>query len=159
MRDQIQKFTKTATDNYTETNDRILDAVVETNRKVVDFAVKTADQVVDQLDQIDQVRELKFADNVPTPAETGERYLDFVDSAVQLNREFTERFITNLLADEGIAPVVEKKAPAKKTTASKPAAKKAPAKKATKKTAARKPAAKKAPAKKAPVAKKAPAAN
>jgi hypothetical protein len=145
MRDQIQKFTKTATDNYTETNDRILDAVVETNRKVVDFAVKTADQVVDQLDQIDQVREFKFADKVPTPAETGERYLDFVDSAVELNREFTERFITSLLADEGIAPVVEKKAPAKKAPAKKPAAKK---------TAARKPA-----AKKAPTAKKAPAAN
>jgi predicted nucleic-acid-binding protein len=144
MRDQIQKFTKDATDNYIETNDRILEVVVETNRKVVDFAVKTADQVTDRIDQIDDMPEFKFAEKVPTPAETGDRYLEFVERAVELNREYTQRVVERLL-DETVAPVAEK-----------PAVKKAPAKKAAKKAAkkpaAKKPAAKKAPAKKAAAA-------
>jgi hypothetical protein len=138
MRDQIQQFTKNATDNYTETNDRVLDAVVDTNRRVVDFAVKTADQMVDRLDQVEQLPELNFADKVPTPAETGARYLEFVERAVELNREYTQRVVDGILEGETVAPVAEK-----------PVAKKAPAKKAAKKTPARKPAAKKAPAAKA----------
>jgi len=142
MRDQIQKFTKDATDNYIETNDRILEAVVETNRKVVDFAVKTADQVAERVDQIEDMPEFKFADKVPTPSETGERYLEFVERAVELNREYTQRVIDRILEDEAVA----------KPAAKKPAAKKAPAKKAAKKPAAKKPAAKKAPAKKAAAA-------
>jgi bacterioferritin (cytochrome b1) len=125
MRDQIQKFTKDATDNYIETNDRILEAVVETNRKVVDFAVKTADQVSERMDQIEDMPEFKFADKVPTPAETGERYLEFVERAVELNREYTQRVIDRILEDEAVAPVAKK-----------PAAKKAPAKKAPAKKAA-----------------------
>ncbi|MDX2379383.1 MAG: hypothetical protein QNM02_06460 [Acidimicrobiia bacterium] len=132
MRDEIQKFTKNAADNYTETNDRVLDAVVDTNRKAVDFAVKTADQVAERIEQIDDLPEFKFADKVPTPAETGARYLDFVERAVEMNREFTQRMVERLLEVDAVAPVVEK-----------PVAKKAPAK----------PAAKKPVAKKAPVSK------
>jgi sec-independent protein translocase protein TatB len=142
MRDEIQKFTKNATDNYTETNDRVLDAVVDTNRKAVDFAVKTADQVTERIEQIDDLPEFKLADKVPTPAETGARYLEFVERAVEMNREFTQRIVERLLEIDAVAPAVEK-----------PVAKKAPAKKAAKKPAAKKPEAKKPAAKKAPVSK------
>jgi hypothetical protein len=137
VRDQIQKFTKTAAENYTEANDRILDVVVETNRKVVDFAVKAADQVVEQLEQIDQLPDFKFAERLPTPAETGARYIEFVERAAEMNRDFTQRVVANLLAGDPVAPAVEKpaaegapakKAPAKKSTARKSTAKKAAAK-------------------------------
>ena len=39
----------TAGKTYTETNDRMLDAIVDTNRKAVDFAVKTFDQINDRI--------------------------------------------------------------------------------------------------------------
>ena len=142
MREQLVKLSKTYTDNYTEASDKFLDAVVENNKKAVDFAVKTADQVSEQLP------ELPWADQVPTAAELGARYIDFVERAVELNREFTDRVLKTIQFEEievKVAPA--KKAPAKKTTAKKRTAKKETAKKATaKKSTAKKAAASKAAA-------------
>ncbi len=139
MRDQFVKLTKTATDNYTEANEKILAAVVENNKKAVEAAVKTADQMVEQLPELPV--ELPWADQVPTPAELGARYIDFVERAVELNREFTERMVKGLQLDDVViaepAPAPAKKAPAKKRTTKKAAAKKTTtAKKATAKAAA-----------------------
>ena len=124
MREQLVKLSKTYTDNYTEASDKFLDAVVENNKKAVDFAFKTADQVVEQLP------ELPWADRVPTAAEFGERYIDFVERAVEVQREFTERVVKSLQTD--VIEVAEPTpAPAKKAPAKKRATKKATAKKAS----------------------------
>jgi len=141
MRDQISNriadVSKTVTENYTETNQRVLDAVVENSRKAAEFYVKTADQVVETLPSIDLPFEL------PTPAEAADRYLelvervvemnrDFSDRIVKLNREYTERVVK--MINEDAAKVAPK--PAAKTT--KTTAKKAtkrPAKKVTRTTA------------------------
>jgi hypothetical protein len=130
MRDQLVKFTKTATENYTEASDKMLDAVVENNKKAVEFVVKTADQWAEQLPEFPV--ELPWADQVPTPAELGDRYIDFVERAVELNREFTDRLVSSLqLEDVEVAePAPAKKAPAKKRTTKKAAAKKSTTKKA-----------------------------
>jgi len=148
MRDQISTriadVTKTVTEGYTETNERVLDAVVENSRKAADFYVKTADQVRDQLPSIDLPFEL------PTPAEAADRYLEMVERVVEMNRDFSERIVklnreytdrvVQMLKDDAAKPA------AKPAAATKPAAKPA-AKKATKR-AAKKPAAKKATASK-----------
>ena len=142
MRDRITTAIndqlKTATTNYTETNTRVLDGVVEVNRKMVDFAVKTVDQVADRFTQ--QAPANRLADRLPTPAETGERYLDVVERLVELNRDFSDRVVAMLPADVKVAP----KAAAKPAAAAKkPVAKKTPAKKTAKKAPVRKAAAKK----------------
>ncbi len=144
MREQLVKLSKTYTDNYTEASDKFLDAVVENNKKAVDFAVKTADQVSEQLPELPV--DLPWADQVPTAAELGARYIDFVERAVELNREFTDRVLKTIQFEEvevKVAPA--KKAPAKKSTAKKSTAKKSTAKKASaKKSTAKKAAAPKA---------------
>ena len=136
MRDQLVKFTKTATENYTEASDKMLDAVVENNKKAVDFMVKSADQFAEQLPEFPV--ELSWADQVPTPAELGDRYIDFVERAVELNREFTDRLISSLQLEdvEVVESAPTKKAPAKKAPAKKRTTKKAAAKKSTTKKAA-----------------------
>ena len=151
LNNQIADQVKTATTNYTEANDRVLDAIVETNRKVVDFAVKTADRVADQAPALPTLPvELPFADRLqdrfelPTPAEAGKAYLDVVERLVEMNRDFNDR-VVGLLPVEAAKPAVKKAAtkPVAKKAATKPAAKKTAAKKSTKKTTARKAAAKK----------------
>ena len=118
-------------DRLETANERVLDLVVDTNRRVVEAAVATADRVVETLPI-----ELPFADRLPTAAENGQHYLDFVDRAVALNRDFNQRVVTLIKSDvpavaDAVAaqpqPAVKrtaKKATAKKTTAKKPAAKK-----------------------------------
>ena len=141
MREQlttaINKQFKTATTNYTEQNDRVLDTVVDTNRKLVDFAVKTVDRVADSVaSQAPALKiDLPFSDRLPTPAEAGERYLDVVERIVEMNRDFNERVIEMLPVD------VKKAAPkaAPKVVVRKPA-KKATARKVTKKVAKKVPA-------------------
>ena len=129
--EQIERFGKTAVSNYTETNDRVLDTVVDVNRKVVDFAVKTATSVTDAVDT--PFADAPFADRIPTPAEAGKAYIDFVERAADMNRDFSKRVVDMLPAD--IAPAK----PAPKTTAKKTTAKKTGAKKAsTRKAAAKK---------------------
>ena len=126
------------TDRFTTTSDRVLDAVLDTNRRIVDAAVTTADRVAEQFRSQVTV-ELPFADRFPTPTVAGERYLDFVERAVSLNRDMNQRVVDMITADNA------KKAPAAKKTV----AKKTPAKKATAtKRAAKKTVAKKIPAEK-----------
>jgi len=158
MFEQITKFANEASTNitdsvndaindnniserFTTTSDQVLDAVLDTNRRVVDFAVTTADRINEQI-KLD----VPFADNFPTPTDAGERYLEFVERAVSLNRDMNQRVVEMIkvdnakaAADKVVAPVkktVAKKAPAKKTVAKKAPAKKAPAKKTVAKKAA-----------------------
>ena len=149
MFEQITKFANEATttindsvtdaindnniaDRFTTTSDRVLDAVLDTNRRVVDAAVTTADRVAEQFRSQVSV-ELPFADRLPTPTVAGERYLDFVERAVSLNRDMNQRVVDMITADNA------KKAPANKTVANKTVAKKTVAKKTpAKKTVAKK---------------------
>jgi hypothetical protein len=150
MFEQITKFANEATttitdtvndaindnnisERFTTTSDQVLDAVLDTNRRVVDFAVTTADRVNEQVRSQVKV-ELPFADSLPTPTVAGERYLEFVERAVSLNRDLNQRVVDMIKADNAkaaadkvVAPV--KKAVAKKAPAKKTVAKKAPAKK------------------------------
>ena len=140
--EQIERFGQTAVTNYTETNDRVLDAVVDANRKVVDFAVKTATTVTDAVET--PLDDAPFADRIPTPAEAGKAYIDFVERAAEMNRDFNKR-VVDMLPAEMVATKTATKPAAKKTAAKKPAAKKPVAKK----TVAKKPVAKKASTRKA----------
>lgn len=153
MFEQITKFANEAsttvtdaindtdiTERFTTTSDQVLDAVLDTNRRVVDFAVTTADRINEQI-KLD----VPFADSLPTPTDAGERYLEFVERAVSMNRDMNQRVAEMIkvdnaraAADKVVAPVkktVAKKAPAKKTAAKKRPAKKTAAKKATAKKA------------------------
>jgi gas vesicle protein len=97
MRDQINDFTSTAAENFTTSSDRVLDAILDGNRQVVDTAVKTADQVIEQLP------EMPWTDQFPTPTEVGANYLDFVERAVEANRDFNQRVAEMLTADPTVA--------------------------------------------------------
>ena len=149
MFEQITKFANEATtsindsvtdaindnniaERFTTTSDRVLDAVLDTNRRIVDAAVTTADRVAEQFRSQVTV-ELPFADRLPTPTVAGERYLDFVERAVSLNRDMNQRVVDMIKADNA------KKASAKKTVAKKTVANKAVANKSSaKKTVAKK---------------------
>ncbi len=154
------------TDSVEAANERVLAYVVDANRRLADFAVTSADRVAEALPVA-----VPFADKLPTATESAERYVDFVERAVAMNREFNQRVLAKLTVDapavvEAVAEnvtetvtaatVPAEKAPATKTPAKKAPAKKASVKKATAKKATVKTTAKKAPARKA-AAKKAPA--
>jgi len=167
MFEQITKFANEATtgvtdaindsnisERFTTASDEVLDAVLDTNRRIVDFAVTTADRVADQVKF-----EVPFADSFPTPTVAGERYLEFVERAVSINRDMNHRVAEMIKADNAKAASDKVVATARNvadtasrtvtdttrsvTGTAKTVARKAPAKKAT----ARKPIAKKAPAK------------
>ena len=101
--DQVTKFANTAStnvndsirENLTSTSDQVLDVVLDTNRRIVDLAVSTADRISAQIDL-----EVPFADRLPTPSVAGDRYLDFVEQAVSLNRDMTQRVVEMLQAAE-----------------------------------------------------------
>jgi len=161
------------TDSVEAANERVLAYVVDTNRRLADFAVTSADRVAEALPVA-----VPFADKLPTPTESAERYLDFVERAVAVNREFNQRVLARLVVDapvvvetvvepvsgtvdEAVAEFVAstatvatapvKKAQAKKAPVRKATAKKATAKKATaKKATAQKATAKKVAAKQSP---------
>jgi hypothetical protein len=157
MFEQITKFANETTDTltdaindnniserFTTTSDQVLDAVLDANRRIVDMAVTTADRVAEQINV-----ELPFADRFPTPTVAGERYLEFVERAVSLNRDMNQRVAEMIKVDNAKAAAdkvvtttktVAEKTPAKKAPARKTAAKKRPA---TRKTAAKKAAASK----------------
>ena len=154
------------TDSVEAANERVLAYVVDANRRLADFAVTSADRVAEALPVA-----VPFADKLPTATESAERYVDFVERAVAVNREFNQRVLAKLTVDapavvEAVAEnvtetvtaatVPAKKAPAKKTPAKKVPAKKASVRKATAKKATVKATAKKAPARTA-AAKQAPA--
>ena len=174
MFEQITKFANEATTTFTDaindndvserfttTSDQVLDAVLDANRRIVDMAVTTADRVSEQFKV-----ELPFADRFPTPSEAGERYLEFVERAVSLNRDMNQRVAEMIKADNAKAASDKVAARAKSvagtasktvtgttktvTDAAKTVAKKAPAKKApARKAAARKRPVRKTAAKKA----------
>jgi cell division septation protein DedD len=188
MFEQFTKFANEATDTltdtltdaindndlgerFTTTSDQVLDAVLDANRRIVDMAVTTADRVVEQLN-------VELPDRLPTPAEAGERYLDFVERAVSLNRDMNQRVAEMIKADNAkaasdkvvgaaknvadtatktvteTAKTVAKQVPAAKAPAKKAPARKAPAKKAAAtRRPARKVAAKKVATKKAATSK------
>ncbi|MEM9517119.1 MAG: hypothetical protein AAGA42_19890 [Actinomycetota bacterium] len=125
-----ETFSENVTTPATETADRVLDAVLDVNRRAVDFAVTTADRVQEY------TGDLPMADRLPTPAETGERYLDFVERAVQLNRDFNQR-VASMIETPAVAPKPAAKRPTA-TAGAKTSTKKA----STKKTGARKTSAK-----------------
>jgi len=149
MFEQITKFANEATtsindsvtdaindnniaERFTTTSDRVLDAVLDTNRRIVDAAVTTADRVAEQFRSQVTV-ELPFADRLPTPTLAGERYLDFVERAVSLNRDMNQRVVDMIRADNAkkapVTKTVAKKTPATKRPVKKTVARKSPAKK------------------------------
>ncbi len=173
MFEQITKFANEATDNltgsvtdaikdnniserFTTTSDQVLDAVLDANRRIVEISVTTADRIVEQLNV-----ELPFGDRFPTPTVAGERYLEFVERAVSLNRDMNQRVADMIKADNVRAASDKVVATAKtatkttptKTTATKTTARKTAAKKTTAKTSPRKSPVRKTAAKKRTVAK------
>jgi hypothetical protein len=137
--------TKTVSDTniserFVTTSDQVLDAVLDANRRIVDLAVTTADRINEQV-KLD----VPFADSFPTPTVAGERYLEFVERAVSLNRDMNQRVAEMIkldnakaAADKVVAPVtrtVPKTTAAKKTAGTKRPARKTVAKKATAKKA------------------------
>jgi len=83
-----------------DANERVIDSVVDFNRRVVDGAVRTADR----LPTVD----LPLADRMMTPEEAGDRYIDFVEQAASMNRDFTARVVHML--PTGVATVAKTKA-------------------------------------------------
>lgn len=110
---QITENVDQATKSFVDVNDRVLDTVVTVNRRIVDTVVEVADRV--PATRFD----LPFADRLPTPADAGKRYIDFVERATALNRDFTAKVIATL--PTGVA--VSAKAKATRTAKARPAAK------------------------------------
>lgn len=110
---QITDNVDTATKTYVDINDRVLDTVVKVNRRIVDTVVEIADRV--PANNVD----VPFVDRIPTPAETGDRYLDFVERATTMNRDFTARVVKQLptTATAKTTTTATSKAAAKKTKA------------------------------------------
>lgn len=147
-------------DRYASVSTTVLDAVVEAQHKLVDAWINGADKLV-------EVIPVDLPSAFPAPAETGAKYLDFVERAATVNREWNARVVnmlrtgdvdhlttpivdaatsmTETITDtisEAVSKVTPAAAPGAKAPAAKTPAKKAPAKKAP----AKKAAAKKAPA-------------
>ncbi len=159
INDSINKTVKDTHigERLTTTSDQILDAVLDTNRRIVDMAVTAADRVSEQFKV-----EFPFADRFPTPSVAGERYLEFVERAVSLNRDMNQHVAETITADNAKAApdevvgaakgavdtasetvgdnteTVTGKALAKKTVAKKAPARKAAAKRPDEQTVARK---------------------
>lgn len=97
---QISDNFDNAAESFVDANERILDTVVTVNRRIVDTAVEIADRAPKM--------ELPLADKLPTPAETGARYIDFVEQAVSMNRDFTAKVVGQL--PTGVATTAKTKA-------------------------------------------------
>jgi len=80
-------------ENFTNTSDRVLDAILDGNRQVVDTVVKTADEVNERLP------EMPWVESFPTPEEAGKNYMDFVERAVETNRDFNHRVAQMITAE------------------------------------------------------------
>ena len=90
---EMNEIANNAAENFTTTSDRVLDAILDGNRQVVESVVKTADDVTERLP------EMPWAERVPTPEEAGKNYMDFVERAVQANRDFNHRVAEMITAD------------------------------------------------------------
>jgi hypothetical protein len=87
---QITANVDQASKTFVDVNDRVLDTVVTVNRRIVDTVVEVAERV--PASRI----EVPFADRLPTAADAGKRYLDFVERAASVNRDFTARVVATL---------------------------------------------------------------
>jgi hypothetical protein len=97
---QITENFDNATKTFVDANERVLDTVVSVNRRIVDTAVEIADRAPKM--------DLPMADKLPTPAESGARYIDFVERAVSINRDFTAKVVAQL--PTGVATTAKTKA-------------------------------------------------
>jgi hypothetical protein len=113
---QITENFDNAAKTIVDTNDRVLDTVVSVNQRIVDTVVEVADRAPSF--------DVPFSGKFPTPAEAGKQYLDFVERAASMNRDFTARIVGQL--PTGVATTAKASA----TKAAKPATK-AASKKAT----------------------------
>ena len=98
--DQITDQFDTAAKTVVDTTEQILDTIVSVNRRIVDGAVETADRMPSV--------ELPMSDKLLTPAEAGDRYIDFVEQVVSVNRDFTARVVHML--PTGVATTAKTKA-------------------------------------------------
>lgn len=101
---QITENFDTVTKTFVDANERVLDTVVSVNRRIVDTAVRMNQNIADRASNI----ELPMADKLPTAAETGARYIDFVERAVSINRDFTAKVVAQL--PTGVATSAKTKA-------------------------------------------------
>ncbi len=101
---QITENFDAATKTFVDANERVLDTVVSVNRRLVDTAVRVNKNITDRAPKMD----LPMADKFPTPAETGARYIDFVERAVSVNRDFTAKVVAQL--PTGVAATAKTKA-------------------------------------------------
>ncbi len=101
---QITDNIDAATKTFVDANERILDTVVSVNRRIVDTAVRVNKNIADRAPKM----ELPLADKLPTPAETGARYIDFVERAASVNRDFTAKVVAQL--PTGVAATAKTKA-------------------------------------------------
>ena len=106
---QITDNVDLASKTIVDVNDRVLDTVVTVNRRIVDTVVEVADRV-----PAARV-EVPFADRLPTVADAGKRYIDFVERAASVNRDFTARVVANLPKSAAVAPKAKAARPAKKS--------------------------------------------
>jgi len=93
-----------ATESFVDANERMLETVVDVNRRLVDTAVRVNQNLADRAPKLD----LPMAAKLPTPAETGARYIDFVEQAVSFNRDFTAKVVAQL--PTGVAATAKTKA-------------------------------------------------
>lgn len=94
---QIQSATSQVFGTVNDANARVIDSVVDANRTAVDVAVKSAERLPT----------VELPVPVPTPADAGKRYIDFVERAAEMNRDLNARVIDMLPAE--IKPQAAKK--------------------------------------------------
>lgn len=101
---QITENIDAATTTFVDANERILDTVISVNRRIVDTAVRVNQNITDRAPKM----ELPISDKLPTPAESGARYIDFIERAVSANRDFTAKVVAQL--PTGVAATAKTKA-------------------------------------------------
>lgn len=90
-------------ERYTTVTTAVIDAVVDAQHKMVDAWIAGADKLV-------EVLPMDLPAGIPAPAESGAKYLDFVEKAATLNREWNARVADMLRTgdvDHVTAPIVD----------------------------------------------------
>ncbi len=105
---QITENFDAATATFVDANERVLDTVVSVNRRLVDTAVRVNRSIADRAPKMDLPMADKLPVKFPTPAETGARYIDFVERAASVNRDFTAKVVAQL--PTGVATTAKAKA-------------------------------------------------
>ncbi|MEP4651894.1 MAG: hypothetical protein ABJ314_17030, partial [Ilumatobacter sp.] len=97
-----------ATKTFVDANERVLDTVVSVNRRLVDTVVRINESIVDRAPKVELPMADKLPVTLPTPAESGARYIDFVERAASVNRDFTAKVVAQL--PTGVAATAKTKA-------------------------------------------------